>query len=608
MGPRKSLVSLSRQVELLTRLVQDVTLSVGSSLPFMNPLKDSETIRDRASNEGFGYLTKALPKLGKALDQGLETGRLILPAGFKSARGTNIPVFMRGIFSVLFDHDGLLHPYYSHNMVEAVRGIRQVCFLFYKQEGSHSRSSEREVIRNFLANDRDMEGISLPSVLDDDVLYRASLLLEELFEDFDPLDILPRHGPGSVATGERGNDKWIFKRKYTSIHEFYRYYNYFMVDVGKEFRDRVSWYRGLQPIAPGHAEAKVVLVPKDSRGPRLISMEPLEYQWIQQGLLRSLVSHVERHPLTKGYVNFTNQKVNQDLALASSLSREFATVDLKDASDRIAASLVKRIFPDHVCEALFAARSDLTKLPDGEVLRLHKFAPMGSAICFPILALTVWAIVRSSLENSAHSADNRRCYVYGDDLIVHRDGLAFVCDRLEAYGLRVNRDKTFSQGFFRESCGVDAWMGVDVTPYKVKTPLFGWHRDAAKSFSSLCEGFNALSRRGYFSASEFVRKELTQRFGHVPYGTSSSGFPCIELPSPSLADFFNLRDRRVKKRWNEKYQRIEYFVRVYKTRTHTENLPEWCGILKALLMPSGADTSAVIYRRRGALKHGWRSV
>jgi hypothetical protein len=177
------------------------------------------------------------------------------------------------------------------------------------------------------------------------------------------------------------------------------------VGGGKEIIDRVQWYRGLERLPAG--TAKVVLVPKDSRGPRLISAEPLEYQWIQQGVGRSIVAHLEAHHLTKGRVNFTHQEVNRRLAQESSATLELATLDLKDASDRVSLELVRRVFKNtpELVRALEAIRTDATLLPDGRVQSLKKFAPMGSAVCFPVEAFVFWAILTASIPCDKASSD-----------------------------------------------------------------------------------------------------------------------------------------------------------------------------------------------------------
>jgi hypothetical protein len=52
--------------------------------------------------------------------------------------------------------------------------------------------------------------------------------------------------------------------------------------------------------------------------------------------------------------------------------------------------------------------------------------------------------------------------VFGDDIIVRKDAYDFVTAALELFGFRVNGDKSFNTGNFRESCGGDYYHGFDI--------------------------------------------------------------------------------------------------------------------------------------------------
>lgn len=246
----------------------------------------------------------------------------------------------------------------------------------------------------------------------------------------------------------------MFKRYYRSLAERFPYEDYFFFNLS-HMCDELRSYLSLEELDT--PVAKVVLVPKDSRGPRLISSEPLEVQWIQQMLMANMVHTIETHPLTRGLVNFTDQSVNRRLALRGSTeeSNFLVTLDMKDASDRVHSTLVRILFPNTWVAALMAARSTATRLPNGEVVQLHKFAPMGSATCFPVEALIFWALSTATIIDSSNSltingravtttpfatlnmlfrglercgtpACDRAVYVYGDDIILHREDYTVV--------------------------------------------------------------------------------------------------------------------------------------------------------------------------------------
>jgi len=496
----------------------------------------------------------------------------------------------------------------------AVKHLRQVLYFAYKLELPYSIEAETRVIEGFVETDKELE-LGSDSQLDL-VIEQASRITARIFESFDSKDIHPRHGPGAVATGEKLEEKWVFSRLYKSIHSVYPYYDFFVVGRGKEILDRLGWYKSLVRLDQG--QAKVVLVPKDSRGPRLISCEPLEYQWIQQGLGRKMMSHLEKNFFTKGSVNFTYQKVNQRLALEGSLlSKSWATLDLKDASDRVSLELVRRVFsktPD-LLRALEASRTTETKLPDGRVVPLKKVAPMGSALCFPVEAYIFWVLMVSARIPASIRGWNPSwasvkevgevTFVYGDDIIVPEADAHQCIQILELAGLRVNQSKCCITGPFKESCGVDAFKGVIVTPSRLRKLWSGRSSDgtALSAYVSLA---NALSQKGYTSASYLLWERIEKVYGYMPYGTSNSSFPCRIVPDADEAERFNLA--RFRHRWNRNYQRFEFFVSRVLPRRRRTTLDGWSRLARDILMPQNGDPTDVVLPRSTKIKRGWAAI
>lgn len=572
--------------------------------------RDIDTVVSRVNREGIPFLTVTLPKLGKAVDESLETGWFNRPKEFKAhGRGSEVPAFMHG----------LLHPCYSDEghlvgmQADRLKAIRQVCYLCYKLELPYSQEQEASVIDSFLATEEELKRFQMP--LDDWYVARAADIVEELLRGFNPKEIVPRHGPGAVATGEKLDAKWRFSRLYASIHNQFPYYEYFVVG-SRNLLDEVRWYRGLErretPIA------KVVLVPKDSRGPRLISCESLETQWIQQGLGRKFVEVLEKHPLSKGRINFTDQEINRKLALQGSSSGEWATLDLKDASDRVSLQLVKRLFPERVYLALLAARSTATNLPDGRIVPMLKHAPMGSALCFPVMALCVWALSVAAIAQSARKSTQEvapSVFVYGDDLIVASDHFNTVVEALEYCGLRVNTSKCFRRSgpSFRESCGMDAYCGHEVTPVKVRKPWTGKPGDGC-TYASWVAYANELAAHGFPNASERAWKQLESTFGRIPHGVETSAFPCRIGPSWLKSLLLNLelgfpvRESPDRGEGDVNYMRVEIKVRFLKSDTQPTILDGWSRLLRDLTAGHGEDPSLVTLPQSVQLRTGWRSM
>lgn len=568
--------------------------------------RDVETIESRTLNEGLSFLTKCLPLLGKALDQGMMNTSLSVPREFKrSHQNRCIPAFLQAYFKLVFDECGCLR---DEADVTAVEFLRQVCFFLYKLEQPYSPEQEASVIEAFVRTEGELE-LELGGKVGD-MVAAASYITRDVFAGFDPKDIVPRHGPGAVATGERLEEKWHFARLYDGIHQMYPYYKYFVVGGARELVDRLDWYKSLERRETG--VAKVVLVPKDSRGPRLISCEPLEYQWIQQGLGRKLMGHLESFWMTRGHVNFTNQEVNRQLALESSRTLEFATLDLKEASDRVSLELVQAVFKHcpELLRALEATRTSATLLPNGTVQSLKKFAPMGSALCFPVEAFVFWAVIVASLARRDRVSPSKSAefvYVYGDDIIVPTADADFCMQALESVGLKVNASKSCIHGPFRESCGMDAFKGTQVTPIRCKAPWTGKSSDAT-AFASYVALRNNLAKRGYVgSVLEYLDSTIAKTYGRLPYGTPRASYPCIHVDDANEAEALNVA-HGFKSRLQQSLQRVEFLLSTFKSGKVVTGLDGWHRLTRNIVMGAGDRPSETVVPRSVKIKRSWTAV
>jgi len=599
MDPSKSQVCF--YVDLLELMLRCNPCSAASSKSLE---RDVLTLRQRTTFEGLSFLTKTLPKLGKAFDLGLTSTLFKLPREFRCSHdNTNIPAFMQAYFNNVFDAHGVLRedadPAY-------VQHVRQVLYFAYKLALPFQKDQIASTLDAFISTDGELK-LSLDDHAEQ-ILAFASIITEDIFSDFDVRDISPRHGPGAVATGERLEHKWTFARLYNCIHQMFPYYDYFVVGGARELIDRLDWYKSLRRLDQG--TAKVILVPKDSRGPRLISCEPLEFQWIQQGIGRGLVRHLESHPATRGQINFTYQSVNQELALSSSLDDQYSTLDLKDASDRVSLALVERVFEKTplLLRGLLAARTSATKLPDGRVVSLNKYAPMGSALCFPTEAYVFWVLLVAAISRrfrlSRHEV-GRLVYVYGDDIILPRDMAHYGIQSLEYFSLLVNRDKCCIQGPFRESCGTDAFKGVFVTPLRLRS-LWSGRRSDGTAYASYVSLANALYAKGYKMCSDFLWKELEKTYGVIPFGTSQAAYPCKIVISADEAE--ELNSSLFRRRYSSRYQRFEFLMPRLSVRRKKTKLDGWLRMLRDLLSPSYEDPSTVVIPRSTLINRGWTPV
>lgn len=617
---------LTFYVELFKNVIQDCTFEGDEK----SSSRDIAYLFERGgggrlAHEGLPLLTVVLPAFGKQVLRWIEDGYVSNRFdGFRHRRGSLLPELFQGWTKRIFSHDGCVRPDADPY---ALSELLQICMLCYKLEIPFSEESRNRVVEKFVQCEHEIPTDLQTETCYHSVLSLARRLVHEVLGSFDPKDIKPGHGPGAVSTGERGNEKFSFTRKYQRLHSQYPYYEYFsssmsavgllgrgdarLPQLSHEHSYRVNrgsgacgtsgWYGKLEAaVLP---VARVVLVPKDSRGPRLISMEPLEIQWIQQGIMRKLVPYIETHPLTRGKVNFTDQTFNQASALKSSMTMENATLDLKEASDRISLALFRYLFPENVVEAFESCRSTATELPNGELLSLRKFAPMGSALCFPVLALTIWALTEATLRE--HSLSTRGVLVFGDDLIVPSEAVPLVIRTLQAAGLLVNQDKSFVRSQFRESCGMDAFKGVQVTPVRLKKPFTGSPSDSTLYLHLIALSENFFNK-GLWKVTRFLRATLREVYGKVPW-THDNSYPGYYCPDPEMCKQRNIS---FKKRWNADLQRDEILVKIVHQPTELSELSEAGRALKGLtgLYEFASEDFRVTLRKVGVFRRRYCAV
>ncbi len=571
------------EIEIIAALLHDVHNAHGLVFNTRSLKNTTQVVRNRTTQEGMGFLTKTLPRLGKAFDKALAENTKLNSAAhnFAVMRDSEFPRFLGEFFSLVLQPDGTVLPV---PCVQAIKIIRQVCYLFYKYKLPYNNEQEQQVIRQFEKTEEDLSTVqcSLELVRGNlealsstrrgrykanpnqvDVAREAKILLSNLFAFFDPSDIYPRHGPGVVATKQKLWGKYLWSNVSDRITEVYPLDAYFYASLG-HVCDRPIANSG---IKSEDLPARVLLVPKDSRGPRLISCEPVDFQWVQQGLGRAIVELVEGHELTKFNVFFTDQSPNRRGALLGSSTARYSTLDLNEASDRVSTDLVHLLFPEHLCRYLDACRSSSTVLPDGRVIKLKKFAPMGSSLCFPILALTTWAILTAA----APDGDTRDgILVYGDDVIVPTHFASNAMSMLESFGLKINRDKSCTSGFFRESCGCDAYKGEEVTPVRLRTV---WEVTPCPGvYSSWISYANSFYDRRCFRVYDLIVERLTAIYGSIP-GED------MKLSCPSLRET-SLVGKGIRRRWNKNLQKFEFHVRDVSSPSVTKVIDGWSMLLR----------------------------
>lgn len=328
---------------------------------------------------------------------------------------------------------------------------------------------------------------------------------QELFSEW-----LPKHGPGSVAdTRDRSlSSKYQAMAVDSRIH---------YLDLRLP-ADLGSWKPGGSSLQKLERKSVVVFVPKSIDKLRTICMEPTTLQWYQQGFLHSITSYLKRHRVLRRRISLEDQERSRDLAYEGSLSGYYATIDLSSASDRVSWSLVKQWTKTSALRDIaLCSRSLYCELPGGAVIENKKFAPMGSALCFPFECIVFSAIVEAAITDAGGRTRSSNYCVYGDDIIVESIYADAVIRRLTRNGFLVNDKKSFvkvATHNFRESCGGEYLDGFDVSPKRLSRRFSGYTNLSTKTPSRILGCIDMCNE--FYTALPSVRRRLVAAMNSLP--------------------------------------------------------------------------------------------
>lgn len=525
---------MKSMIEIFLKVYTDVYTLTGAS----TSEKDSKYLRSRVEHEGISFLTITLPALRDLLEKGLRTGRWPREEASAFAGATNkaFPKFLSGLLRLVFDYEtGVL---YDEPNIAAIAGFRQLTSLFKKVALDCSKARIDKAYIKYLSTDTEVKSVASINRID---LLDLRWVFSQLYHN--PLSIvetsiidgtlLPRHGGGAVAEGLSQNEKfscdWYQRLEPLFPSSWYLHPNLGVDYTGLRWSDT--------PVGR-ELPAKVIHVTKTLKTPRLIAMEPSCIQYMQQALMRATYDAICNDRFAGPTLNLRSQESNGLWALEGSKNGKYATLDLSEASDRVGAGLVSfltRYWPNFR-EGLFRARSSRVSINRGALTgtyRLRKFASMGSAMCFPIEAMVFSAIailVMHKVDGRAPTRTSvrkyaRMCKVFGDDIIVPTHYAPLVALGLSFFGLKVNETKSFWTGKFRESCGVDAYDGYNITPTYIRSlpPRSTRNANEVVAWVSLC---NQLFKAGLWRASDYVRQYLEK--------TLKTRLPLVLATSPAL--------------------------------------------------------------------------
>lgn len=631
---------MKRYVEELVSLYKALLLDAVYAFPALEAEFERDLVRlTHLSNcRGLPFFMVDLPALGKHLDRCLSNGKYIpsgLPASQPVGGGVGIPKLFRGLYLLLFDECGNLK---EHVDVEALVFLRQFLYCAKKASIQCSDHARLREIQDFVDTDsslpRPVEAWTAPTmsalqvahtgfaacesalhVLSDRVsrpvatrmLRYLDLIAGVISTTLGPFDWSEwrfRHGPGAVSDVFPVIGRKPDKNRYLLRNWSERLETAFPVaDVAHS--NYVAWADETRLDVRGSIEpsSRLIAVAKTLTKPRLIASEPSEHMWCQQNVRDYMYSRCASTWIGS-FVTFRSQEANQAMALQGSRDGSFATIDLSAASDRVSCQVVGNLFRRNLSllQALASTRTQSCIVSDELTIEVRKYSTMGNATTFPVQTLIFLTVALSCLAErdglrmiTPHTLSKYSGLVsiFGDDIIVPEAVAHHVVDLLEALGFKVNTAKSYLTGPFKESCGVDAFRGHDVTPAYWQGPC----DRTPESIASCVEVANNFYKKFMVNASAFIERGCRVRVPYRHVGAGGFGYDCFLKPPI-----------RFPSRWNKGLQRTECRVPILKSTCELHDRNRETSLLQFFTEdPSPTDPWEAGVRSRPLLKlqKGW---
>jgi hypothetical protein len=291
------------------------------------------------------------------------------------------------------------------------------------------------------------------------VLFTAQRKISRILGDVPTLrDLKPRLGPGASTTIKKADSCARNKlgAEMTASSELFPFLSEILAETpGWTSRtESGAPFKGAPPPSVREDVGVVEFVPKSWKTDRAIVKEPMLNAFWQLGIGDYIAARLSR----SGCDLRVGQTLNRLAAKRGSFTGELATLDLSSASDTVSKGIVFDLLPFEWSDFLRKFRTGRVRL-GGAIVEQQKFSSMGNGFTFPLETLLFYALASSCSEE---------CYVFGDDIIVRTCAVGILKEVLAACGFLVNHDKSFTEGPFRESCGGDYQLGIDVRPCFVK--------------------------------------------------------------------------------------------------------------------------------------------
>lgn len=550
-----------------------------------DPLKPSRSIKKFYYEllEDFRGQTRFYCELGDALLSSAKLG------SGSSIDATFIPEFKK---TPVFRE--YLH-WFTNKDAASLRFLLSFCY-FAKKVPYDDPNFESTALRKWLQVEERLKDLILP-----DWVAFLKIIIDACLP-YERDGLYASHGPGAVSdngVSTYADDKTVNMRLSPKLSMWLTWLS--LKGIFNSWPQHESMLRK----SPITQNSTLMFVPKNYKTARSICMEPASSMWAQQGVRRWLENSISAGVL-RSRITLQDQGNNQRACKRGSATGMIDTIDLSAASDSVSWNLVKEIFPTEVITDLLATRSGKVTLPQGgEDFEPSKFAPMGSALCFPVQCVIYAAIVILATCSrligkpvqewepsdvgrfhvilpkvlqgckSNPYGNLEQFQVFGDDITCDFTVTPYLMDQLEELGFQVNREKSFTgMSAVRESCGKYYMAGYDVSPMRYSlSPRFnikGCYLDpySLQGTVAMCNraasfGYHSLAAYLYQSmlGKTVVRDTLPRR--KPKFRIKESTFRYVDSPN-DVVHFFEIggqyEEPRRNARFNKHLQRKEVQV------------------------------------------------
>lgn len=325
------------------------------------------------------------------------------------------------------------------------------------------------------------------------------------YENFEAFSKLCYSHRGLKTATRRRYNSWYKRQNFDiSIEEADRFLYRRFSPLGGDFARRIFDWK-LERIVTLERGSRFSTVPKNNDNER-----PINVECFANILTQSQVGHEIRRCLMTYFGTDLDTLQLEHRKRISDL--QDATIDLKNASDSVLLSLCRFLLPNKVFKDICERRSNWVLGPDNIYYPTKKVSSMGNGFTFELMTLILTALTRVLDVNAS---------VYGDDIIISATAAPRLISLLESVGFVINKDKSFIDGPFRESCGANFHREEGY----IESYDFEW----PTSIGDCVMIFNKCYRLRHYPSFKKLYHNLYRVTPHALHGGPSKSFSNLDL-------------------------------------------------------------------------------